>query len=49
VQHELIHVFCVPADVPFEEGWRIEVKQRTGGSSAGTSDAVSCVRVAEIF
>lgn len=28
------------ADVPFDEGWRIEVKQRTGGNSAGTSDAV---------
>ncbi|KAG7671650.1 hypothetical protein KSW81_003780 [Nannochloris sp. 'desiccata'] len=27
------------SNVPFEEGWRIEVKQRTGGSSAGTSDA----------
>jgi len=37
----LIDVFYVIADVPFEEGWRIEVKQRTGGSSAGTSDAVS--------
>jgi hypothetical protein len=37
----LINVVFVTADVPFEEGWRIEVKQRTGGSSAGTSDAVS--------
>ncbi len=37
----LTDVRCVLADVPFDEGWRIEVKQRTGGSSAGTSDAVS--------
>jgi hypothetical protein len=24
-----------------DEGWRVEIKQRKGGSSAGTSDAVS--------
>lgn len=29
------------AGVNFDEGWRVEVKQRVGGSSAGTSDAVS--------
>jgi len=36
------HSFCTLAiaDVEFEDGWRVEVKQRTAGNSAGTCDAV---------
>ena len=40
---------CAPADTKWEPGWRVTVKHRSGGSSAGTTDAVSSSYNVSVF